>query len=272
MSGTIKELHWSHLSMYWRCPRQFFYRYIEGEKRPPGIALLVGSGTHESIDINLSHKKETGEPAEKERVKAAARDTVRQSFDSGEYQLTEEELEEGDAQHWQDQCVDQAVNLSEFHYDEVAPKIEPTSVERYWTVDLDGYPFYLAGTIDCEIGSDIWDWKTKSRSPGQSGADNSGQLTLYALARHAAGLPVDKQYLGCLMKYKRGPDFKMFETSRSLHDMKTFLRRIVSVYQNIEAGSFPPCDPGDWMCSPEYCGYYHECPYGDGRKTVHSLS
>ena len=47
--------------MYLRCPRQYYHRYVEGHKEPPGWAMVAGLSGHEALEMNNLTKIDTGE-------------------------------------------------------------------------------------------------------------------------------------------------------------------------------------------------------------------
>ena len=53
-----------------RCGEQYRRIYVERERQPPGIALVIGRGVDSSVDVNLQHKIETGELLTLEEVQA----------------------------------------------------------------------------------------------------------------------------------------------------------------------------------------------------------
>lgn len=262
------QLHWSHLSMLWRCGEQYRRRYVEGEIVPPGIALIIGSGTHKAIEPNIRRMIDTGEAASLEEVHDVARDYVVKEFKRGAYWLSPEERAAGrPKQHWQDQCVNWAVTLAGLHHDEIAPSLKPTHIERPWVVELPGYPCDLAGRLDIQEGtSRLHDTKTKAQSPSQAEVDGSDQFTMYGIAVKVLDGRMPRSYrLDALVKTKT-PKAVSLSTQRTKEDFAALLRRIEISVKAIEAGIFLPCERANWCCDPKWCGFYPTCPYTRGRK------
>ena len=46
--------------MYWRCPMQYYFRYVLGLKVPPAVALVEGGSHHNTFEYNNKHKIKTG--------------------------------------------------------------------------------------------------------------------------------------------------------------------------------------------------------------------
>jgi CRISPR/Cas system-associated exonuclease Cas4 (RecB family) len=49
----------SQIKTYMRCPKQWYFRYIEGLKIPPKGAPWNGTKIHETVDFNYSQKINT---------------------------------------------------------------------------------------------------------------------------------------------------------------------------------------------------------------------
>jgi hypothetical protein len=250
-----------------RCGEQYRRRHLEGEIIPPGIALIIGSGTHKSIDLNMRTKMEDGQLCDLAEVKASARDYVVHQFERGAYWLSPgERAESKSRQHWQDGAVETAVGLSSLHHQTLAHEIQPTAVERKWLVKLKGYPCDLAGTLDIQEDGRIRDTKTKGKTPPQSEADCSDQLTMYGMAVKVLDKKQPAEYrLDALVKLEK-PKAVSYRTYRDEEDFKVLLRRIETSIKTIEAGLFIPTNRDNWWCSAKFCGYHSTCPFVRGRK------
>jgi len=255
-----KELHITRLTMLWRCGEQYYRRYVKGEIVPPGIALIVGSGTHKSVEENLKSKAEKKEMLPKDVVKDIARDYIEKNLLADNVLLNEEEKEKA-FDVIKGEAKDTAVSLSELHYDKLAPKISPVAVEKPFSLEIEGEDeFTIAGKIDIIEKGRIRDTKTSSRKmPGQ--ADKSLQLTMYALAENInEKKEIKKVCLDFLIKTKE----LSFETQESTRDKKDFdvlINRISNALKQLKAGIFPPTNPENWWCSPKFCGYFNTCKY-----------
>lgn len=251
------------------CQHRYYRGYILGEKLPPGIALISGRLTHETIEENMLHKIDCGELLPLEQIKDLARDKTVAVFDTEEIALDEKEEKAGkDA--IKSQTIDMVVNLSEAHHKELAPIIEPVAVERAWVVELDGFPYDLGGRIDLMEKSGIRDTKTR-KGPASASSDTIAtltglsqsmlQLTMYSLAIKTLDNVVPKLKVDYLIKTKR-PYSVTIETERSEKDYDRLLRIIEVFCRGTEAEVWGPCDPGHWACSPKWCGYYgRTCEY-----------
>jgi hypothetical protein len=266
--GTLKvekiepkpQLHVSGLEMLSKCGVQFERVYINRERAIPGVAMLVGTSTHRSVAMNLGNKISAGTLLPLEQIKDAARDTLTNEWQKG-VKLDDEEVKEGIAKV-KAGAIDKAVRLSTLHALKTAPEISPTHVERQWVVELPGYPVDLAGALDIQEGSAmVRDTKTSGKTPSKTIADESIQLTAYALAvKVIDGKPVEKVQLDYLID-KAQPEAKPFTSTRDDDDFRTLLLRIERAVIAMEKGVFIPARETDWWCSPKYCGFHGSCPF-----------
>lgn len=264
------QLHVSGLTMLSRCGEQFRRRYIEGERIAPAVAVIVGQGVHRSVERNMRARLEDPHKAALlplDEIYDVARDAVDRQWKDG-VTLDEDEAARG-AENVRGEAVDKAVRLSEAHHFHIAPQIRPTHVERPWVLDLKGYDFQLAGTIDlqtehfADFGSDsIRDTKTTAKTPSGNPAQGSIQLTCYALAVKVSDGEIPEGVgLDYLIDLKRGPKAETYWSTRNDQDFRPFLDRVAVAHAAMERGIFMPANPDDWWCSAKYCGYHATCRY-----------
>jgi putative RecB family exonuclease len=263
-----REVHQSQIVMYTNCGMAYRLRYIDGLKRPPGVAAITGTATHKSVEKNLGHKIKTGELLPLEAVEEIAAASVNQVWDADGVLLSEEERDEGEAQ-LRGRTVDQAVALARLHHQEVAPHIQPLAVERTFKLVLPNHPVDVVGTIDVEEKDAIRDHKCYKKTPRQDDVDRSLQLTLYGLAKKVldGGANPKRLYLDVMVKNKE-PKVQVFQTMRSDEDYRCFLDRLDVVANAIAQGVFIPATPDNWRCSPKWCGYFDVCEYGARRRVA----
>jgi hypothetical protein len=130
-----------------------------------------------------------------------------------------------------------------------------------------GLDLPLQGTIDV-LTRDHWlpDLKTADKSKNPEEADTSLQLTFYAgLVAHQTGKWPAKVSLEVLVNNQE-PKWQSLPTRRGPADWLNLLARIQLMLAQIRAGLFPPCDPGSWGCSPNWCGYFGTCKYSSHRR------
>jgi hypothetical protein len=260
------QLHWSQISMYTRCAEQFRRRYIMGEKLPPGVALIIGSGFHRGVEATLRHKIETQELPPEEKTQQAARDCVAKAFEDEVFVTEDDAGKNKDAMR--DEAIASAVACASLHRKELAPDVTPIAVERPWVVDIEGYPVSLAGTIDCDEGNTIDDWKTAGKTPSAGTTEESGQVVIYSLAKFTIDKIIPKFRMGYVIKTKI-PKTLWQETTCTMDDFPPMLRVIERISEAIRKEVFPFASaqsPRPWCCSPKYCGFYATCEGVSKRK------
>lgn len=243
-----------------KCGVQFQYRYLDGIKIPPAVALVVGTAVHKGVAADLTEKIAKGTLLPEEQVKDIARDALVAEWQKGvtldeDYSAMGEKKAEAAA-------TDTAVALARLHHTQVAPGINPTHVERPWVLDITGLPIQLAGTIDVQEGLKVLrDTKTASKSPAAETADKSLQLTTYALAvkMHDGAIP-EKFALDYLVNTKT-PKLVQLESKRTDQDFKHLQARIYQAHRMIETGVFQPAAVDSWICTPRFCGYWGMCEF-----------
>jgi len=258
MSSQRPQLHASSLGIH--CMERFRRQYIEGERIPPGVAAIVGTGTHKGVEVNLSHKIETGELLPVESVQDAARDGLMAAWKSQAITLTPEEASQG-VNEVQGRAVDRAIRLARLHHIEKAPEIEPLEVERRWSLDIPGMSFELVGTMDVREQEIIRDTKTTGKTPSSDIAAKSMQLKAYALAvKVLERTPPGKVALDYLVDIKT-PKAVTVEYEIDNDDFQVVLARVEIIDRAMKAGVFMPVEPTHWCCSEMWCGFWRSCRY-----------
>jgi len=266
-----KELHITHLKTLWRCGEQYRRRYILGHKIPPGIALIIGTGTHRAIEENLKHKIEKQEFLPIDIVQEVAFQEVKNKIQQEGIFITEEEKTKG-IKKISAEAQDTAVALSTLHYKKVAPKLSPIAVEESFKLKIKGSQWNLAGTIDIKESRkkkiSLRDTKTALRSWSQQRIHTDTQITFYALSEFLkSGNIPEELYIDVLKKTKE-PVAEIYQTKRDKWDLDSIIHRIKNAIEQLEKGVFPPTNTDNWWCNPKFCGYYQTCPYVNGRKII----
>lgn len=254
------QLHVTALSMLSKCGEQFRRRYPGGEKLPPGVAALVGTAVHRTKARDLVHKIETGALLSAEEIRDLARDNLTGAWDQQGVLLTPDEAAMGITRA-KGEAIDKTIRLEELHHRQVAPALSPTHIEQPFVLDISGYDFQLAGTIDIREVGRIRDTKTSHKSPSDGEAGRSLQLTAYALAVQVeTGVYPRRGFLDYLVDTKV-PKAVSSEREFAATDFNPFLERVAQAHRAIEAGVFVPARPEDWWCSEKWCGYFPTCKY-----------
>lgn len=265
----------TQLRMIRGCPLQYYFRYLEGRKIPPGVAALRGRAVHGTIETNLRRKVAGQSLASVEEIRDLAADNFEFGWQAEPPLLTVDEARVGPAKIYHE-AKDMAVRLSALHATDLAPKIDATHVERPFRVVVEGGARDLIGYIDVQARDLIpvpdedpkpvlvvHDTKTAAKSPAKDAAAKSDQLTLYSAAVEVIDGVTPLLQLDTLVDLKRGPKRVSQRTVRGKEDTNRLLDLVGRVGDLVEAGIFLPCDEGSWRCSPKWCGYYNAvCPHG----------
>jgi hypothetical protein len=241
---------------------------------PPGVALNIGTATHESVHRNLKNKIEKGVPLDREEAKQVARDTFMGLWELG-VDLTQDEMQ--NTLKTQASGVDVSVALSDLHYMEVAPGLQPVATEEKFVVVLKNYPFDLAGTLDVREEYDdisiIWDTKTSGVSLNQGAIESSMQMRTYSLGHRVLHKKLPNTVgLHVLVKNKK-PKLIILDHVPTDEWINPLLFRIERFAEFIEMvkkhgeGCLLPAStgPNEWCCTRAYCGYATTCPFWSGR-------
>lgn len=251
----------SQLGTWNTCNLRWFFRYVENIKSPPGVAAIIGKGTHASIEGNLKAKM-AGTKMPLEQARELARDaTVKFWCDEPPMQEGDEEpIEVGEA-------CDKSVVCATVHYNDLAPAIVPVEIEHEVKLEqVPGYDFGIRGFIDVLEATRIRDTKTKGKKPPATIADrgdNADHLTTYAFL---TGI-LDAQ-LDVIVNTSRPYSFVAKGQTRTKQDIDLVLQRYQLMAQSIEAGIFHPAQGDSWACSKKWCGYWERCEYGERGKVV----
>jgi len=255
-----QRLSVSALNMLVRCGEQYRRRYLLNEKIPPGFALTVGIATDKSIGEDLGNKIQKGELLPDEAVKDIARDALVAEWDKGV--ILEEEYAALGFKKARAEAIDTSVMLSLLHHEEAAPTLEPTVVQRYWRLDVEGLPVELSGYIDIQEGAkSIRDSKTSKRSPASDEADKSFQLSTYAMAVDAIDGSIPEKVCLDYLVHTKQPKLVQLESKRERSDFDHVLRRIENASLAIEKGIFTPAPVDAWQCSKKWCGWHETCRF-----------
>lgn len=263
MEAVLSTVSWTQLNMFSTCAVRYKFRYPMEIIRPPGIAAYKGGGADAGINLNLQHKIDHEmTPAPLDAVCDAAHDEVVNRIRKEGVMLTEEERARG-LGVVTGETADGAVRLAKLHYENLAPKIVPVSVQHTWSLDYAAGNAVITGRWDAEVERGIRDTKCPKTTPPEDAADKSDQLRIYGMSwfkEHGDTLP-DFLALDCLVDLKRGPEIVTRVTRPTRADFDKVLARIDAFLGAIRAGIFVPMSRSSYLCSPTYCGYFDLCPY-----------
>ena len=255
----------SQLDLAGKCLEAYRRRYIEGERIPPGIAAIRGSGVHGGAEANFRQKIESHKDLPASDIVDAAVATFERRYEDGGVTLTPEEDARG-ATVVLSEAVDSTAALAEVHAEMQAPDYQPARVEETVRLTIPTASHDLLGVLDVYTDDrTIVDFKTGGKSKSQNDADTSVQLTAYAaFATVLDGKPPAGIKMDVLTALKTKTKRDVIETTRGPGDFAALAARTNAVLKVIQTGAFAPTSPMSWNCSARWCGYWSTCPYVNG--------
>ena len=247
-----KHLSATQISMFLRCPRQFYFRYIEGQKIPPTGAMMQSKVWHKTVEQNYRQKVDSERDLPLNDMR---------EFYAAEYEQTlkaEEIAFESDEDPGR--LKDEGVAITTIHHKLIAPKVRPLLVEEKFTISLgDDFPYDLVGVWDL-VDKDgvIADNKAYGKTPNQADVDKDIQLGIYSLGYRVSRGRIEKGLrLDAVIKTLQ-PKPVQIHTTRTNDDSRFILDLIEQVAKVMQSGVFYP-NPNGWHCSPARCGYWSRC-------------
>ena len=243
---------YSQINMFLRCPRQYYFRYIEGKKIPPKSALTLGKSVHAGIEKNYSQKVKTHQDI----ATADICDAYGDAFDL----LRKETLwlpEEKPGK-----IKDEGYGLIKVYQKEIAPSIQPATVEEKFTIEFLDVDYAFTGIMDLTTDNNlIVDHKTTTRTPSEDEIRKNLQLTAYAMGFRHLRKKQEKQLRFDFMIRKREPEIMSITTERDEQDIHSFLKLIGYIHEAIQSGLFYP-NINNRLCNEKWCGFWDLCQGG----------
>lgn len=250
--ADVDHISHSSISTFLRCPRQWAFAYLEGLRRPPGVALIKGSAVDKGLSFNLEQKIASRVDLPKSDVLEVTEDAFRADVDRNgghsEIDWNGGNMAKG---------LDSAIGLTDLHMTRHAPHIQPSHVQLELHRTLpDGRDF--VGHLDfIEESGVVGDWKTGGKRMGQSAADSDQQPHAYA---YLLDRPIDFTFYRAIDTGTRR-DTEVLTTGRDNVAVAWYEESAKEVSAAINSGIFPPNTNG-WHCSPKFCGFYAGCMSG----------
>ncbi len=244
----------SSIEMFLRCQRQWAFRYLEGLRLPPAVAMVQGTALHAGAEYNYAYKLETGEDAARDEVLDAARD----AFVAGQEHIEDWEGNEPGL------ALDVAVWLTEVYHAELAPTVQPTAVETEFVLTDEAWPWPVLGYQDVQTAEGVIDIKTAAKKKTQADLDTSLQAGIYLLERNRAGGPEGFSWHVAVKTKTPTTQVLTRERIEPERVALTVARVQAAMQQVIASGLAMPAAPGSWVCSERFCGFWRLCEYGGG--------
>lgn len=251
---AINHISPSMLGLFCRCQEAFRRRYVEGEIVPPGIAAITGTGMHRAAELNFVQKIDTGADLPLDTLQDAARDGYMAATENGvfiprgEEASAKKELAKG---------LDRSVKLTAMFAEKVAPIIQPTASERRLEWQHEELPVPFLGILDVQTADGIHDLKSASRKWSAGKEDGQLQPPVYRwLIKEIEG-----QLLPFTFHVVTEKETQLVPAVTGEGEMEPVIARAKALINALKSGDFMPAEPGHWLCSSTWCGYYWTCPH-----------
>lgn len=256
------------MSMYLRCGRQYFYRYAEGIKNPPAVALVEGGSHHSVFEVNNKYKMKTG--------KDKKPDTLAGRF-ADEFSDRAKEIPKREwrfANETKDSVIVRGRKLQKLYGKNIAPIMTPEFAEfriemRVGVVDVVGIidvggKWSANKVMQIKKGKGLMDYKVVGKAMSRGELEGIMSLSFYGWSclsimkgLNFSNNPPDVGF--CALKKTQTPAIQWQTVPLRVSRVKWFRRLVLSIADSISRGSFPLCDPTHWCCSERFCGYWHKC-------------
>lgn len=244
----------TQLGLFAKCGEAWRRRYVEGERIPPGIAACVGRGVHAAAEAALRHKMADAAPLALDQILDAARDGYSTALANGIYAESVDAARQGAIQG-----VDRVINMTRTLAKEVLPGIHPAAVETRLEARHPDLPVPFLGILDIwDRRAEIVDLKTTRRAWTSAKAATGFQPGIYSfLVSQTWGVTPGFRY----EVISDGGKHQTFAASTGIKSALVWARALLRA---AETGDVLPAEPGHWMCSPRWCGYYLTCKLREG--------
>lgn len=252
--GRVRSLSVSSISEWRRCPERWRRRYLEGELEPASPAMVAGSAVGETEAASYLDQAKFGEPWPTDQ----ALDHFATVFD---HRAANEPVEWGDERPGE--VKDRAAAALRAYHTQVPHTLRPAAVERKVEMRIGDLPWPVVGYLDLETADGrVHDLKLQRRKMTQQDADGSLQASCYLAARRAEGNPAPSFLFHSIVQTKQ-PQVELVETRRTIDRLNRFVELCVitaaQIVQACELDMWAPADPGSWVCSERYCGFWQAC-------------
>jgi hypothetical protein len=301
-----RQIHQSNIETLSKCGIMFENIYVLHKRRRPKSYQICGTATDKSVGADLNHKIDQGELEQESVLLDMARDSVQNADFTDLEPEDEEvgkpvEIirdviadkavrlvrghHSGIAPQIEPIKVARkfSINLDKFlrararflhdqaelEDEKHARRVLHDQAAHMNAAARDGIDFVGEQDIVELIGTEqlvIRDTKTAKKSPNDTTAHESSQLTAYSLASKVLDNQLPSAVkLDFLVDLQRGVKTMTLSSTRTLDDIDNYLSRLANAVATIRSGMFVPAPDTAWWCDKRYCGFWHDCPYARGR-------
>lgn len=265
-------LHQSQVDTLLSCGVLFENVYLRGIRKPSPGALVIGTAMHKVRAASLLRKRDAGEQLSVEE----AGDLAASEFDA---RVAEEGIETdpdiGDRAKTIGVSKDMAVQLSQAHERVLTPTIVPVHVEKSIRVRVPGIRRPIEGTLDTvDAEGRLRDAKSSKDAYKDEDVYSSIQFPTYSMLFEVEfGKKPTRIVADVVQKPAKtiGPRAYSVEVP-AVSDYRPVLGVFARAEKIIDAGLFAPAARGSWKCSPRWCSFFNDCPFGKAQRTAFAVS
>ena len=264
MKRQKKQVSFSQLMTYIRCPEHYLFSYVLGIKRQPRKVFKHGFSLHETLQYHFEQKKIDGKGITLLEAKeffvdsfASALEDYKQELAEARPFLTREYLSKEKKVSVSD-MVDTGMKGLDVYFKRVNPYIMPDLIEAAFEFPVEP-GITMGGRIDLtDTKGWIHELKTTRISPNKQDIRSDAQLSIYQLGYEVitGNKPkgISKDYIVLSKKNSR---IVRFRVARPFIDKKVVLRYILAIMNGVRNEIFYCVHPAEsWICSKEWCAYY----------------
>jgi CRISPR/Cas system-associated exonuclease Cas4 (RecB family) len=231
--------------MYLRCPKQFEFRYVDGVKSPPAVALSEGKAHHSALQLDNEHRIKKSKP-------------VSLSVMLENFEASFEDEAKG-IEDWEGESKKSVILRGRDLLTTYAARsswLQPIAAEKRFEVEIGPDKVPMLGFMDVVDATSVMDYKVVGRAKSESDAKQDLQLALYAQVAERKNVAFVS-----LVKTATDPakQVQVAKAKLTKSDVEWSTQVISSVARAIKAGAFPLTEPGNWGCSERFCGFWHLC-------------
>lgn len=279
----LRHLSYSSLSLFWQCPEAFRLRYCGPKpKDSTNSSLLTGVATHEAVaTCAKAHMADPTTVFPGTYIDDLVLQCVNKHWSN--FRPMEKEMTLP-LEILKSAVVRDASRASRYYVEHELPNRRPIAVETAFELTHPSWPIPVVGRLDLVEKGLVCDLKTSKRTPDQTAADDSDQLTLYALAYLAETGIIPAVQLDFVVLTERTHMLSRTST-RKASDLQGMVERIAVTQQAILHLLDSPLDSfgnavyidtkwspalrGKWgKCKSITCDHYRTCTMGGGTSTV----
>lgn len=255
----------TQIEMYWRCPKQYEYRYIKGIKTPPVVNLVEGGRHHFTLQKNNEYKIKTGS----DRSEKYLTELFSDSFSDEAKEIPRKEWRLAETS--KDKVIKRGRIIQKNYRKNFAQKLQPKMSEvevrfKIGSVEVLGYIDVIGKYTNksaCIKFNGVMDYKVVGRAKKESDAMESIQLAHYGWGSIdlIKGVSFKKPpHVGFCSLLKTGNMMPYLIYVPLLAErIKWYRQQVAEVARAISAGVFPCRNSIGWECSEKFCGYYSRC-------------